>query len=395
MPNPQHQVLVERELFQENLQKQVEQIEQAKQQIQQSKELTDAQKKQALDALNEAKQALQDPNTSPEKALAAINDAQSKLDAMQDQEAQQRNADLEQAGRSLSADELTNALASSLANKEFQQAAQAMRNLATKDGQPLTPDEAQRIADQLDQLARQTQNSDAGLAQKLREAAQKMREGNTEAAQKALSEAASSLDKAQQSQQASNALDKAQSQTEQARQSVAKASQAQAGAQSKNQNGSQDQQGQQSSDQVGASQQSGDQSGKQTGGEGNGQQGAQGQSQTSQGQASGMTSGNAQGSAGQSGHSEDSGSEDNVYAPRRINGQGQQVVLDDTKGEVAPNPNGPKNPAPDGQSSVAYQQVYGEYNKAADDALSNNEVPPDKRDYVRDYFSSLDPQKNK
>jgi DNA segregation ATPase FtsK/SpoIIIE-like protein len=399
LPNPQQQVLAARELFQENLQKQVEQIEQAKQAIAQSKELTEEQKKQALEALNEAKQALQDPNASPEKALAAINDAQSKLDALQDQEAQQRNADLEQAGRSLSPDELTNALANSLENKDFQQAAQAMRNLSTKDGQQLTEDEAQRIADQLDQMARQVQNSDPALAQKLREAAQALRQGDTTAAQKALNEAASSLEKAQQTQQANGALDKAQSQTEQARQSVAQASQAQAGAQSNNQNGQQ--QGQQGDNPTGSQANAGQQAGSQSSnqpGDGNpgaGQQGDAGQGQTSQGQAGGLAGGNAPGALSQSGHSEDSGSEDSVYAPRRINGQGQQVVLDDTKGETAPNPNGQKNIAPDGQSSVAYQEVYGDYSKAADDAISNNEVPPDKRDYVRDYFSSLDPQRNK
>jgi hypothetical protein len=395
LPNPQQEVLAAKQLFQENLQKQVEQIEQAKQAIDQSKELSAEQKKEALEALNEAQQALKDPNTTPEKALAAINDAQSKLDALQDQEAQQRNADLEQAGRSLSPDELTNELASSLANQDFNRAAQAMRNLATKDGQALTEDEAQRIANQLDQMAREVQNSDPALAQKLREAAQEMRNGNTEAAQKALEEAASSLDKAKQTQQANSALDKAQSQTEQARQSVSQASQQQSQSGQQQQSGNQSSQsGEQQGEQAGDKQQAGSQSSNQ---QGEGQQGqnGQGEGQTQQGQASGMAGGEATGANPQSGHSEDSGSEDNVYAPRRINGQGQQVVLDDTQGEAAPNPNGQKNIAPDGQSSVAYQQVYGEYSKAADDAINNDEVPPDKRDYVRDYFSSLDPQRNK
>ena len=400
LPNPQQQVLAERELFQENLQKQVEQIEQAKQAIEQSKELSADQKKQTLQALDEAKKALQDPNTSPEKALAAINDAQSKLDALRDQEAEQRNADLQQAGQSLSPDEMTNALANSLANQDFKQAAQAMRNLSTKDGKALSDEEAQRVANQLDQMARQVQSSDPALAQKLREAAQQLRQGNAEAAQKALSEAANSLDKADQSQQTASALDKAQAQTEQARQSVAQASQAKAGAQS-------------SSSQSG--QKPNANSGQQSGGQASGQQGDSQQGQTSsqtgdaaqaggqpgqtgqggQPQSGGNASGDAQGAVGQPGHSEDSGSADNVYAPRRVTGPGQQVVLEDTKGETAPNPTGQKNIAPDGQSGVAYQQVYGEYSKAADDAISNDQVPPDKRDYVRDYFSSLDPNKNK
>jgi hypothetical protein len=94
---------------------------------------------------------------------------------------------------------------------------------------------------------------------------------------------------------------------------------------------------------------------------------------------------------GESRHSEDAGSDDSVYAPRRIGGDGRQIVLPDTQGQNVPNPSGRASTAPGGDSSVPYEEVYGEYAKVADDALQTGQVPPDMRDYVRDYFSSLDP----
>jgi len=430
LPNAQQQALAVQEQFQQSLQQQVQQIEQAKQQILQSKALTDAQKQEALQALDEANQALSDPNTTPEKALAAINDAQSKLDAMRDQEAQQRNADLEGAGESLAADELTNALANSLANQNFEEAAQQMRNMATQPGaqqnQSLSLEETQRVADQLDQLARQVQTSDPAMAEKLREAAQQMRDGNTEAAQQSLDEAAQSLDRARQTQQANQSLQEAQAQTEAARQSVAQANQqmqqqsqsseqAQANTNNQNNQNGQNQANQNQANQTsqnqggqpeaGAQQANGQQAGQAEGaGEAgqpgsSGQAGAPGDAQSgAPGEgASGSTSQGsvAQGSSQQSGHSEDTGSENSVYAPGRVKNQGEQVVLEDPQGEIVPDPNSPKNTAPEGQSTVPYQDVYGEYAKSADDAIQNDEVPPGLRDYVRDYFSSLDPKRTR
>ena len=446
LPNAQEQVLAAQNQFQQSLEQQAQQIEQAKQQIQQSKALTDAQKQQALQALNEAQTALNDPNTTPEKALAAINDAQSKLDAMRDQEAQQRQADLQNAGESLAADELTNALANSLANQNFQQAAQQMRNLtSSQQGQSLTPEESQRVADQLDQLARQMQTSEPAMAQQLREAAEQMRQGNMAAAQQALEQAAQSLDQVQQTQQANQELQQAQSQAEAARQSVAQANQqvqqsqpsqqanpnnqnnqagqnantqanaaqataqasSQAASQAASQNSSQASSQQQSSQgQQGEGQQAGGQqpgqaeNGSQLAQAGQaGQSGSPGESQggvPGEGSTGTTTQGGiAQGSSQQSGHSEDTGSENSVYAPGRVGNQGEQVVLDDPQGQVAPDPNGSKNTAPQGQSTVPYQAVYSDYAKSADEAIQKDEVPPELRDYVRDYFSSLDPKNNR
>jgi len=389
LPNPQQQILAQHDAMRKTIEQQLQQLEQAQDTINKST-LTDAQKKLALEALNEARQKLQDPNVSAEQALAAINDAQSKLDAVNDQAAQQQADDLRQAGESLSPDEATNALASSLASQNFQQAADQLRNLAQSDnGQGLNQQQAERTASQLDQMARSVQNSDQALAQQLRNAAQSMREGNTNASQQSLDQAAKSLERAQQTAAASQTLNDAQSRADAARRAIAdqatRNQASQPGQQAQNQNGADSSQG------PGAK-----------AGDTNAQQGQDGQpgaamaGDAQNGQATGSSSsGVANGQPnGQSQKSDDVGTDHSIYAPQRINTSGKQVVLPDTQGQAAPNPNGRPQTAPNGSSSVPYEQVYRSYAKAADDAMQSGEVPADRRDYVRDYFSSLDPNQH-
>ena len=374
LPNPQQQVLAERERLRQTIAQQIEQLEQAKQLIEGSS-LSDAQKQAAIQALDEARRKLEDPNISPEEALAAINEAQSQLDALNDPAAQQRAEDLRQAGQSLSPDELTNSLANALANEDFDRAANEMRNLtnASETGQPLSEEELQRAANQLDQLARSVQNSDPELAQRLREAAQNMREGNTQAAQQQLDQAAQSLERAQQSSEASQALDNAQARAEAARQAIAQqASQAQS--QGRNQTSTNAQGGAQ---------------GRQPGQQGQAQSAGEGEAGNQS--ATGSMSSMGSGSTSESRKSDDFGSDNTVYAPRRIGSDGRPVVLPDAQSQAAPDPSGRASTAPGGGSSVPYEQVYGDYSRAADEALQSGQVPPEMRDYVRDYFSSLDP----
>ncbi|MCS7056864.1 MAG: hypothetical protein NZM18_11915 [Thermoflexales bacterium] len=387
LPNPQQQILAQREQLRQTIAQQIEQLEQAKQIIKDSA-LSNAQKQAAIQALDEARRKLEDPNITPEEALAAINEAQSQLDALNDQAAQQQVEDLRRAGESLAPDALTNALANALANEDFDRAANEMRNLthSSETGQPLSEEEWQRAANQLDQLARSVQNSDPELAQRLREAAQNMREGNVEAAQQQLDQAAQSLERAQQVSEASQALDNVQAQADAARQAIAQqASQAQRGERSQaEQGGAQGQQrGQaQTQAQTGEAQAQGRRPGQ-------GQMAQQGEASASS--PSNAMSDDGSSSTSKSHKSDDFGSDNTVYALRRISGDGRPVVLPEAQSQAVPNPAGRTSTAPGGSSSVPYEQVYGDYARAADEALQSGRVPPEMRDYVRDYFSSLDP----
>lgn len=386
LPNPQQQILAEREQLRETIAQQIQQLDQAQQAIEQSR-LTDAQKELALEALNEARQKLEDPNVTPEEALAAINEAQSKLDALNDQAARQQAEDLRQAGESLSPDELTNSLANSLANNDFQQAAEQMRSLtnSSENGQPLSEEELQRAANQMDQLARGVQNSDPALANQLREAAQNMREGNAEAAQQQLDQAAQSLERAQQTSAASQSLDNAQARAEAARQAIAQQA-------SRSQNGNPNQANQANANANAGAESNSQSESNQPGQPGQaGQASAPGEGEPGSQSASSSAASGAQNNQNESRKSDDFGSDDSVYAPQRVNGDGRQVVLPDSQSQNAPNPNGRASTAPGGNTTVPYEDVYGDYSKAADEAMQSGQVPADMRDYVRDYFSSLDP----
>ncbi len=395
IPNPHDQALADQARMREAMQQQAQQLQQAKDAIQKSA-LSDEAKRRAIEALDQAQKTLNDPNTTPERALAAINDAQSKLDALEDLAARQQDEALRQAGQGMPPDELTNNLADALQNGDYGRAAEALRKASSRDGRALTPDEAERMARQLEQLARRSQNTDPTFAQNLRQAAQRMREGDSQAAQERLNQAAQRLQQSQRQQQANRDLDQARDQAEAARQNVARASrvgrngQPGAGDQQSKQGGGLEGQQSNNSDatQGDANRQAGEGDNN-----GSGRQGGRGRQRQAgvdgANESGGQQAGRPTGLAGQG---EDTGSDNSVYAPGRVGGPGERVQLPGNSGASAANPQGSKNVAADGQSVVPYEDVYGDYAKAVDDAIESGGVPADRRDYVRDYFTSLNPE---
>lgn len=377
LPNAQEKTAQQRADLREKLQEQAQAVEQAKQDIQGSAALTELQKKQALEALNQAQQTLQNPATSAEQGLAALNDAQAKLDALRDPLANQQRQDLQRAGQNLSPDALTNALADALQREDFAKAADDLRDMLKPDGQPISPEEQQRLANQLDQMARAAQGSDPQMAQNLREAASQLRAGDLAQADQAMEQAAQALDRAAQSQQQDEALSEAQAQADALRRDLAQSS-----------SGQSQQAGRGSPAQNGAGQNA------QNGGQpraGNAGDGPVTDLSDAAGAGNGPSAGVLSGQGGQSGHHEDTGSDNSVTVPNeRLNGKGSGVGLQEENGSPSTTPGGPRTAA-GGQSRVPYTQVYGQYAQAADEALQTGEVPAELRDLVRDYFSSLNP----
>ncbi len=48
-------------------------------------------------------------------------------------------------------------------------------------------------------------------------------------------------------------------------------------------------------------------------------------------------------------------------------------------------------PGVNNPSLVPYEEVYPEYSRSASEALERGYIPPHMKDYVRDYFSQLEP----
>lgn len=381
LPNPQEDALAAREATRQTLAQQAQSLEAAKQAIRESN-LTEEQKQQALQALDDAQARLNDPDITPEEALAALNEAQARLEALRDEAWQQQREDLRRAGQSMQPDQLTNALADALSRGDVAQAAEQLSNLTeTPDGQPLDETQQQQVANQLDQMAREIQNSDPASAQRLREAAQQLREGNPDAARQRLEQVARSLNEAAQAAEASRSLDESQAQVDAARQAIAQASREEQQRQQQQAGGNQP--GSQAApSQAGPS--------NQAGGSEPGNQPAEGRQAGQPGAAESSRPMPQQQTT--PGHSEDSGTDNSVWAPGpRLGNEGAQVQLPAAGGQGAPNPAGRLNPGAGGNATVPYQQVYREYAQAADEAIQRGAVPPALRDYVRDYFSSLDP----
>jgi hypothetical protein len=262
-----------------------------------------------------------------------------------------------------------------LAQGDVSGAAEALDNL---DLDSLTPEQAQQLAEALQQMAGELSDSNPDLSQALQEAAEALQSGDTQAAEEALGRAAGEM---------------AQS----------------AGGSTQEMDEFADRVGEGQGELAGAGQGTGE--AEQPG------QGAMGQAQPLQ-PSQGQGQGQGVGPHG-AGRGEDQGEEqggivgddfemptdnnagdggirsfDDVYTPERIGGEGGEEV--DIPGDPGAGiPTGAEddfaeNPA--GASTVPYDEVYADYEGAVNEALESGYVPLGLRDLIRDYFSSLDPE---
>ncbi len=121
-----------------------------------------------------------------------------------------------------------------------------------------------------------------------------------------------------------------------------------------------------------------------------------GAEQPGSGQQAGSGSGAGAGGAGQGG-----GSSDNVFVPDTVDlseFEGVDVELDadcfgggDECGELQNET--PAEFTDEGGSIVPYTQVLGDYQGAVNEALSDNAIPLGYKQFIRDYFSSLEPER--
>jgi len=82
-----------------------------------------------------------------------------------------------------------------------------------------------------------------------------------------------------------------------------------------------------------------------------------------------------------------------VYAPSRIGGElGEDQIFLEPEDSNVPSVDGEFSANPSGESSVPYNQVFGQYSAAANEALNQNTIPLSLRDVIRNYFSSLEPR---
>jgi hypothetical protein len=221
----------------------------------------------------------------------------------------------------------------------------------------------------------------------LGEAAEALRSGDSEAAEGALSEAAEALGEGAEGAQGTEAGQEGEGQ-EAAQQIDGYADQLE--------------EGQDAVGTAGTGQGEGDQGGMAQAQPGSGTQG----NSTEQGQSgAGGGAGRGEGSGeGQGGPETQMGTDnapgdggiteyDEVYDPQRIGGEGgPQVDVPGDPGAGAPTgAEGDFVENPDGDATVPYNEVYGDYEGAVNEALDSGYVPLGLRDIIRGYFTRLNP----
>jgi len=371
---------------QQAVEEQVNQIEEIIQQIESNPELTDEQKEALTQPLKEAQQSLQD-NPSLENSVSALTTAGEKLQELADPQAQQITEALHEAGNQLANQEgspLEN-VGENLANGDVVNAATDLGNI---DVSQLSAEEQQQLAEQLQSLADSVASTNPELADQLNQAAEALQNGDTQTAQQALNQAAQSLAQTGQQLSQSQVANQTASQLQQGADQVIAAG----GNGQQQQANNQGSQGQgnngQGSNGQGNNGQGSNQGGQNSGNNGSGSGSGTGSGTSSNGTEAGTDpiNQNAQSDGGESAYEQ-------IYAPQLLGGEGgDQVTLpstDPNSGEVIGQ--GPTTPGNPGTSTVPYNEVYGQYEQANNQAIENGDVPTQFIQIIKNYFNSLKP----
>jgi hypothetical protein len=367
LPNPMDAILGERAAVAQAAEEQAEKIEHLEEDLQEAEGLTPEERERLLRELQDLAEQLRANPGDRAEALADLSKLEESLRERLDSNASARQAALESLAsqlRSLAGTEKTN-------ESDLSAAAQALQELARQSGE-MDSDQRQTLAESLQQMAaRAAQAGQSDLAQALASMAEAAQAGDSQAASQAAQTAAGALSQAQASQADQAALQRALSQLQDSRQAMANAGQGRAVAQGQGQSQSQ-----------GSSQGQGNQAGSGGGTKANTlppatRIGKAGRPQ-GQGQSGGVSEFEAQVFAPWE-RRQDEGKQLNI--PGQDSGQGQTQVKEGQQ----PLPGAP------GLALVPYQEVFYNYLDTANQAIEDSYIPNGLKDYVRDYFSQLEP----
>jgi hypothetical protein len=373
LPNPMDAILAERAAVAQAAEEQAEKIEDLKKDFQEAEGLTPEERKRLLRELQELAKQLRANQGDRAEALADLSKMEENLRQRLDPNASARQAALESL-----ASQLQSLAGTERANEtDLSAAAQALEDLAQQLGE-MDASQRQGLAESLQQMAaRAAQSGQSDLAQALASMAQATQSGDSQAASQAADSAAGALSQAQASQADQAALQRALSQLQDSRQAVANAGQGNPVAQGQGQG-----QGQGQNQGQGQGQGQGNQAGSGGGTKANTlppatRTGKAGRPQ-GQGQSGGVSEFQAQ-----------------VFAPwERRQGQGNQLDIpgqDTGQGQTQVKEGQQPLPGAPGPALVPYQEVFYNYLDTANQAIENSYIPNGLKDYVRDYFSELEP----
>jgi hypothetical protein len=326
LSNPQSEAIAQQAAIDGTIQTQVENLERVQREIASNPNLTDEQRAELQQIVQDTIETLEQENVTQPEAVAALQEASQRMEESQQQLSPEQQQAAQNAANAMQNNQTTQGVGQQLAQNDLSGAASEMRELAAQvGGDQLTDQQREETADALEQAADAMQGLNPAAAEAMRRAAEALRRGDMEAAQQALQEAAEALQQQQDQMEQSDlsqAAQQAAQQMQQGSQQVAQAGQqGQQGEQS-----AQAQQNQQQNQQSGQ-QQSGQQSGQQQGqqsGQQSGQQQSDQQSGQQQGQQSGQQSGQQAGQEGDAQSGQQSGQQGGQQGQQSGQQSGQQ-----------------------------------------------------------------------
>jgi len=337
------------------IEEQTERLEALREEIAANESLSQEDKEDLLRELDDTLGDLQESELGKAEAVARLSEAEGKLKKLLSEDTEALESALREAGYKASQDDSTQDIGRSLSQGEYADAAQAMESL----GEQLSSDaaELESTAQRLEAMAAALVDSRPELAQALRDAAEAIRRRDVDAARKALQRASELTRQVGQEIAAQQATEQALGQIQESRRAIAQAGQGQQG------------QGQQ----------------PQGSGSGHGDSDSEG-GQGTPGSPGGPIPPNQPGQSGQTPY-------DPVYAPERLGGEDGERV--DLPGQDQGGPDTGetvRHTLDEGRALVPYDEVYTEYREQATSALENSYIPRGLKEYVRTYFSSLEPR---
>jgi hypothetical protein len=390
LPNPMDELLAQREAIAQAAEEAAEEIEQLREEVAKTDQLSPELQEELLRRLAELAAQLRDNPGDLAEALADLSSVEEALRAQLDPQADLRQATLEALAAQL------NSLAGMQTSQvsDLSEASEALNQLAEMMAQ-MDSAQQEELAQALAQMAaRASQAGDSSLAQALANLAGAAQSGDSSAASQAAaaseaaSQAGAAFSQAQSQLSDQAALNQVLSRLQESRQALGQAGQGRSMAGSPGQG-------------QGEGSREGDGDGS-SNGDGQGQGQGQGQSQPGGGggtsantlppATSSGIAGRPQGE-GQSGgvtgigeqiyapweHGPDNGEE--LFIPGQDTGQGDSQVRESTDPLA-----GAVNPA-----LMPYYEVYYTYVDAANQFIEQSYIPSGLKDYVREYFLSLEP----
>jgi hypothetical protein len=364
LPNPMDEILVRRAAVREELERQAENVEALQEEIQGQEELSPEDREELLKQLEELVKELRANRGDPEEALADLSRVEEALRQRLDLEAGARAAALEQMAADLTS------LSDEGRPKDAAEMAERLQELAAQLDE-MEDSEREALARAWERMASQVAPTDAPLAQALAFLANAARQGDSTAAAQAAQAAARALSQAARDLATQEALNRALSQLQRSSRQVAQSGP----------------QGQASAPGQGVGQELGPGQGQ---GQGQGGQGGTSARTLPPGQWPGRM-----GEPDRPNRPEAVGELDEVYAPwLRPGGEGEEAFIpgrEGAGGETTVRTERDSLPGTESEALVPYSDVYATYREAAAQAMERETIPMGLKDYVREYFSRLEP----